>query len=78
MHVLDMYIDTTKIWAIGSYSGQIRLVGGNYPSEGRLEVYCSGQWGTVCDDFFVSKEKDTVCKQLGYTNSVDFQNYFIP
>ena len=44
----------------------IRLQGGNYSNEGRVEVYCNGQWGTVCDDGFSSIDARTICQQLGY------------
>ena len=44
----------------------IRLMDGNYINEGRLEVYCNGQWGTVCDDSFRANEAVTACQQLGY------------
>ena len=60
--------DTTKIWNSNPFSGMIRLQGGSYPNEGLVEVYCNGQWGTICDDGFSSFDAQTLCKQLGYNN----------
>ena len=45
----------------------IRLQGGSYSNEGRVEVYCNGQWGTICDDGFGSTDANAVCRQLGYS-----------
>ena len=59
-------IDTTRIWSNNPYSGMIRLQGGNFSNEGRVEVYCNGQWGTICDNGFSSTDAQTICKQLGY------------
>ena len=58
--------DTTRIWNSSPYSGMIRLQGGSYSNQGRVEVYCNGQWGTICDDGFGSTDARTICKQLGY------------
>ena len=44
----------------------LRLAGGSSESSGRLEVYYSGLWGTVCDDLFGSNDAEVACMQLGF------------
>jgi len=51
------------IWLLSG--SQIRLAGGNQPGEGRLEVYYSGVWGTVCTDSFDDVDASVACFQLG-------------
>ena len=58
--------DTTRIWNSNPFAGMIRLQEGSYSNQGRVEVYCNGQWGTICDDGFGSTDVRTICKQLGY------------
>ncbi|EFJ46855.1 hypothetical protein VOLCADRAFT_92579 [Volvox carteri f. nagariensis] len=48
----------------------LRLVNGDWPGEGRLEVYDGKQWGTVCDDGFSNVEATVACRQLGYNEGV--------
>ena len=60
-----LVLDSTRIWDIPT-SGMIRLIGGTYSNQGLLEIYCNGEWGTVCDDYFGSTEAQVACRQLGY------------
>ena len=71
-HSTLLLTDETRIWDSNSFPGMIRLQRGKYVNQGRVEIYCNGQWGTICDDGFSSYDARTVCKQLGYTS---YSNY---
>ncbi|XP_061299000.1 neurotrypsin [Pezoporus flaviventris] len=46
--------------------GALRLASGKGNHEGRLEVYYTGQWGTICDDGWTELNTQVVCRQLGF------------
>lgn len=47
------------------FVGTVRLVDGDAPSQGRVEVYVNGSWWTLCDDWFGYDEGRLVCRLLG-------------
>ncbi|XP_071489564.1 uncharacterized protein [Diadema antillarum] len=47
----------------------VRLVGGSTQNEGRVEISCNGQWGTVCDGGWDMRDAHVVCRELGYSSA---------
>ena len=54
--------------------GDVRLVDGNVISEGRVDIFYNGQWGTVCNDNWDINNAIVVCRQLDYF--AENQRYF--
>ena len=46
--------------------GDIRLVGGSYQWEGRVETFISGTWGTITDSEWTNNDAQVVCRKLGH------------
>ena len=49
--------------------GNVRLVGGADPSEGRVEIHHDGLWGTVCDQGWGLDDVRVACRQLGFADA---------
>ncbi|XP_022096166.1 deleted in malignant brain tumors 1 protein-like isoform X2 [Acanthaster planci] len=50
--------------------GDMRVSGGRDATRGRVEIYHSGQWGTVCSRGFDDNDANVICHQLGFRNQL--------
>ena len=57
--------------------GKLRLVDGDGPKSGRLEIFKNGLWGTVCSINFDKADADVACKQMGYSHSIQILNKLV-
>ena len=64
---------TIRTIGLPCYDGEVRLVDGRYPHEGRVEVCLNETWGKICDHISIygwdRTEAEVVCKQLGYNGA---------
>lgn len=51
--------------------GDMRLADGGSANEGRVEIYYSSQWGTVCENMWDLTDASVVCRALGFRNATE-------
>ena len=57
--------------ASGSYrEGDVRLVGGAFNWEGRVEIFLSGSWGTISDSPWTNNDANVICRQLQHSSMI--------
>ena len=52
-------------------SSKIRLQGGSFAGEGRVEVYRDGAWNSICGISWDLSDASVICRELGYFNAVE-------
>ena len=72
-----MYLVTYFVADEAYREGDIRLVGGSYNCEGRVEIYWSGTWGAISDSSWTAAEANVVCRQLRHSVNGSFFLTFV-
>ena len=67
--MMQPLLNTNTMADVICVTGDVRLVGGSNPLEGRLEVCFFNQWGTICSGSWGQNEAGVVCGQLGYART---------
>ena len=78
MHSSSYLFGACHILAATCTDGDVHLVGGTTPLNGRVEVCYNNQWGGVCSPSRTTwgqEQATVVCRQLGYPYGVGMYSY---
>ena len=79
VNILNTLLYMHAQYYTGQSSGDLRLVRNGFTSSsytsGRLEVYYSRRWGTVCNDYWTRTNSDVACRQLGFAGAATLTSY---
>ena len=78
MYIVHVHVDTCMTIFIiitdQCTNGDIRLVNGSRPTEGRIEVCFGEVWGTIADALLDKTSALVVCRQLGYSDKCQYDS----